>query len=494
VEEELIAVWPMWQAMVMSRRLGVQIAAFTGVALAAAMLTAILAVDHPAKFWRHRIADISLMHGWVPATVQTISAVVLVGAIGWRTRRWRVLQVPLAFVLGVILAVWAHWGIGLTGLAAGIVVLGWRSARWRRRVVSVLAVPLCLLSAALAVNVWVGYFPTVHTAWTQLTAGPLPNQTDRATVTAMQLKGVMPAKGVVVPVNISADASKFKHRGELVYLPPAWFASTPPPRLPAMMMIGAEINTPADWLRAGNAVSTADAFAAARGGNAPVLVFADSGGAFGNDTECVNGSRGNAADHLTKDIVPFMISNFGVSPDPSHWGVAGFSTGGTCAVDLTVMHPDLFSVFIDISGDLGPNSGTKAQTVARLFGGNAAAWAAFDPTTVITRHGPYHGVSGWFAIAGADIGARDPGGQDAAANSLCALGRTKGIVCAVVAQPGKHDWSLAANAFAAALPWLAGRLGAPGVPQVRLPESTSAPVPSAYPSPATAALIATPSP
>jgi len=512
VEEELISVWPMWQAMVMSRRLGVQIAAFTGVALAAVMLTAILAVDHPAKFWRHRIADISLMHGWVPATVQTISAVVLVGAIGWRTRRWRVLQVPLAFVLGVILAVWAHWDIastgiagdpapralwiwiGLTGLAAGIVVLGWRSARWWRRVVSVLAVPLCLLSAALAVNVWVGYFPTVHTAWTQLTAGPLPNQTDRATVTAMQLKGVMPAKGVVVPVNISADASKFKHRGELVYLPPAWFASTPPPRLPAMMMIGAEINTPADWLRAGNAVSTADAFAAARGGNAPVLVFADSGGAFGNDTECVNGSRGNAADHLTKDIVPFMISNFGVSPDPSHWGVAGFSTGGTCAVDLTVMHPDLFSVFIDISGDLGPNSGTKAQTVARLFGGNAAAWAAFDPTTVITRHGPYHGVSGWFAIAGADIGARNPGGQDAAANSLCALGRTKGIVCAVVAQPGKHDWSLAANAFAAALPWLAGRLGTPGVPQVRLPESTSAPVPSAYPSPATAALIATPSP
>ena len=109
--------WPMWQAMVMSRRLGVQIAAFAGVTLAAVMLTAILAVDHPAKFWRHRIADISLMHGWVPATVQTISAVVLVGAIGWRTRRWRVLQVPLAFVLGVILAVWAHWDIASTGIA-----------------------------------------------------------------------------------------------------------------------------------------------------------------------------------------------------------------------------------------------------------------------------------------------------------------------------------------------------------------------------------------
>src|ERR1700757_5017703 len=30
-------------------------------------------------------------------------------------------------------------------------------------------------------------------------------------------------------------------------------------------------------------------------GNTPVFVFVDSGGAFNIDTECVNGSRGNAA-------------------------------------------------------------------------------------------------------------------------------------------------------------------------------------------------------
>ncbi|EUA66177.1 esterase family protein [Mycobacterium xenopi 4042] len=78
-------------------------------------------------------------------------------------------------------------------------------------------------------------------------------------------------------MTIPADASHFKHRGELVYLPPAWFASTPPPRLPTVMMIGGEFNTPADWLRAGNAVTTIDEFAAAHGGNAPVLVFVDSG-------------------------------------------------------------------------------------------------------------------------------------------------------------------------------------------------------------------------
>ena len=59
--------------------------------------------------------------------------------------------------------------------------------------------------------------------------------------------------------------------------------------LPVVMMIGAELNTPADWLRAGNAVATADDFAAHHGGGAPVLVFVDPSGAFRNDTECVNG-------------------------------------------------------------------------------------------------------------------------------------------------------------------------------------------------------------
>src|SRR5258708_10196774 len=95
-----------------------------------------------------------------------------------------------------------------------------------------------------------------------------------------------------------------------------------------------------------------------------------------------------------------MVSRYGASPNRANWGVVGWSMGGTCAVDLTVMHPDMFSAFQDIAGDLTPNSGNRAQTIARLFGGNAAADAAFDPTTVITRHGPYAGVTGWFDING----------------------------------------------------------------------------------------------
>jgi S-formylglutathione hydrolase FrmB len=381
---------------------------------------------------------------------------------------------PWAALCGVALAAAAYWYIdaqglagnpaphtlwlwvGLSGVAAAVLVAGWRGAKWWRRGVSLGALPLCVLSAALSVNLWTGYFPTVLTAWNQLTAGPLPDQTDAATVTAMQKRHLIPPKGTVVPVSISDAASGFKHRGELVYLPPAWYATTPPPRMPAVMMIGGEFNTPADWVRIGNAVATADAYAAAHHGNAPVLVFVDAVGTFNNDTECVNGTRGNAADHLTKDVVPYVISNFGVSPNRANWGVVGWSMGGTCAVDLAVMHPDMFSTFEDIAGDLGPNTGTKAQTIERLFGGNAAAYASFDPSTVMSRHGKYTGLSGRF-----DLNSQAPATQRAAAKTLCALGTANGISCSVVIGPGKHDWPYAEHAFANALPWMAAQIGTP---------------------------------
>jgi S-formylglutathione hydrolase FrmB len=477
----------------------------------------LLAADAPANY-RH---GLSLLQGWLPLTLQAIAVIVLALAIGWRTRRWRLVWLPVSIVIGLAVAAWAHWFVdsqgmagdpapdslwiwtGLTGFALGVAVLGWRGIKWRRAA-AVTAVPLCLLGTGLALNTWVGYFPTVQVAWNQLTAGALPDETDATTIAAMQQAHTVLDHGSVVPVDIPPTASGFKHRTELVYLPPKWFSTNPPPKLPVVMMIAGEFNTPADWLRTGNAAAIIDGFAATHGGNAPVFVFVDSGGSFNNDTECVNGVRGNVADHLTKDVVPYVNSHYGTSPSSANWGVVGWSMGGTCAVDLTVMHPELFSSFVDIAGDTGPNAGTKDQTISRLYSGNADAWAEFDPSTVITKHGPYQGVSGWFAIStdkptqhksnqGDDavgLGGRDaagnPGDQTQAANSLCTLGRANGITCAVVPTTGRHDWPLATQVFTASMPWLSGAVHTPGVPTVPLPKGSLA-APAAPPATALAA-------
>lgn len=130
--------------------------------------------------------------------------------------------------------------IALTGVAATVLVVGWRTARWWRRAIALTAVPLTVLSGSLMLNQWVGYVRSVQSGWAQLTAGPLPNQADMATVTAAreERRGPTMTKGKLVPVDIPADASGFRHRKEIVYLPPAWFDSTRT-ELPTIMMIGA---------------------------------------------------------------------------------------------------------------------------------------------------------------------------------------------------------------------------------------------------------------
>ncbi len=435
----------------------------------------------------------SLMHGVIPAAVEIITAAALLYVVvrGVR-RRWWTRWMSLAVTAGVLIGLLAHWYYGTLGLASepppwqmwlwvslvggatAIVIFGWRGAGWWWRNAAVFTASFSLLSTGLTINAWLGYLPTVQAAWSQLTNGPLPDQVDLRTAKAMQRNGVVPQRGAVVAVHTDATASGFRHRGEWVYLPPAWFKSSPPPQLPVVLMIGGEFNTTADWIRVGDAVSTLDAFAAAHAGNAPVAVFADATGAFTADTECVNGSRGNAADHLTAGVIPDVDASFGLGGS-TQWGVVGFSSGGTCAVDLAVMHPDEFGAFVDIGGDIAPNAGTRAQTIDRLFGGDEKAWSRFDPRTVITSHGRYTHLSGVFAVPGPAAAKPDEDEQHrpavgrAAAESLCQLGAANGIDCKVVDLPGRHDWPSAATAFAATLPWLTGRLGAPGVAPTAMP-------------------------
>ncbi len=447
---------------------------------------------------------VSLISGWLPGAIQVVAGLALIAATGWRSRRWRLRWLPVAATLGASLigAVWWFvgnqglgsvypWGMwvwtGLTGLAAAVLVLGWPGSPWWRRAAAILAVPLCVLSVATVLNASLGYLPTVGAAWQRATGQLPPQWIDQEKLAEMRRDGVRPTRGTVVRITTPSNISGFAHREEFVYLPPIWFTSNPPPELPVVMMLGAELSAPADWLQSGHALNILDEFALQHRGTTPVVVFPDTSGSFTNDTECVNGPRGNAADHLIDEFVPYVKSNFGVSTNAANWGLVGWSSGGTCSLTLAVTHPEIFSAFVSLDGQLGPNAGKKNQTIARLFGGDLEAWEAFDPRTVVEARRYYYDLAAWVGVSD-DVPTvhRAPGEGSAesdllkdwdtysedhhkTADQLCELLSAHGVACSVVGYRGGHDFPSAANGFNEALPWLAGRLGTPGVPAPALP-------------------------
>ncbi|WP_354640794.1 alpha/beta hydrolase [Kitasatospora camelliae] len=424
--------------------------------------------------------DVSLLTGWLPWTLRIAALAALAAAIGRRDARWyrRELPIALAAALGPTLlgALGVSWfgdlddplPFGLWGwtwcalLAVGVLLTGWRGARWWTRAAAPAAMVLAVVCAANSLNIATGYYPDLGDAAADLSGKPVPQQMSLAEAR----KAVGRAEtGRVVAVDIPAQPSGFSHRKEFVYLPPAWFRSKQRPKLPVVEMIGGVFAEPENWIRAGNAVEIADAYAAAHNGNAPILVFADATGDFKTDTECMNGKAGKAEDHLLKDIPKYVSKTFGTATGPKKWAVAGWSMGGTCALTITLAHPDVFGRFLDISGDPAPSKGDRKQTLEELFDGDEQAMAAHDPTSLLaaSRRDTFKGVSGWFAVG------EDETKRVAQLKKLEPAAKATGIATRVSVIPGKHNWQVAATAFEEALPWLAQELGTPGAKPAKQP-------------------------
>ncbi len=257
--------------------------------------------------------------------------------------------------------------------------------------------------------------------------------------------------GQLVAVSIPATHGAFRHRWEMVYLPPVWFGSAGRhPALPVIELIPGTHGGPASWVHRGQAIQTEDAYAAAHHGWAPILAFVDADGLGTSDSECVNGPLGMAEDHLALDVPAYIEHTFGASTNPAQWGVLGFSMGGTCAIDLTIGHPNVFRHFVDLAGDIGPNVGDKAQTIQTLYGGSVAAWNAHDPFTVLSKSGRFPaGMSGWFGVGDMDVAHISP------ARILAAATARDGIKTSLAIGIGGHDWGYGTAAFRQTLPWLA---------------------------------------
>ncbi|MFI9050445.1 alpha/beta hydrolase [Streptomyces sp. NPDC053427] len=70
------------------------------------------------------------------------------------------------------------------------------------------------------------------------------------------------------------------------------------------------------------------------------------------DTECVDVPGGPQAEtFFTKDLPDAMKSAYRVGRDPSAWGAFGYSSGGTCSLQLAMRNPKIYTSAVSLSGD-----------------------------------------------------------------------------------------------------------------------------------------------
>jgi S-formylglutathione hydrolase FrmB len=347
-----------------------------------------------------------------------------------------------------IVSWWVPAAIGVLAVVVGSLVFLGRGHRVLLVTGGVFCLLLALLAIGAGVNVHFDYFRTLGEVF-----GQVPGGVSAAEVRAQERKGV-PAEGLVASQPIPGTVSGFDARDAQIYLPPAYFAN-PKPQLPVLMLFHGDPGQPTDWVEGGNIGDTADAYAKANDGQAPIIVMPDINGGVASDTECVDGTRGNAETYLTKDVHDAVIKLFSTATEPKQWAIGGLSEGGFCAFMLAVRHPDLWTTFVDLSGLNVPNpDGTTAE---KLLGGDKNAVAAYSPLLVLQQPNPaWPTLGGWFAV-----GAQDSASVVQAVKAGAAGAQQAGIQTQLKVDPGDHSFYFWSAAMAEAFPWVVQRLGLP---------------------------------
>ncbi len=259
--------------------------------------------------------------------------------------------------------------------------------RWPARASMLIA---CQLTACLVVALFVNDQGLFYTSWSDLLGSGSGTSTSQVRAGAYDRKLAKPdtvadgrKEGLVVPVPIP-DASDSRSHDALVYLPPQYFDRAYANRaFPVFELITGYPGTPHGWIGPLDVQQIADEEIAAGRAVPFVAVMPNSNYVPHHDGECINAVGGYQVETtLTVNLRRAMERDFRVSSDRSAWAVAGFSTGGFCALNIATRHPDMFAAAVSMSGYDRPYID---WTTGALFGHSTAARDANDPLWRLTH-------------------------------------------------------------------------------------------------------------
>ncbi|MGW2959955.1 alpha/beta hydrolase [Streptomyces sp. NPDC001220] len=173
------------------------------------------------------------------------------------------------------------------------------------------------------------------------------------------------------------------------------------------------------------------------------------------DTECVDVPGGPQTEtFLAKDLPEAIRSGYRAGHDAGSWGVMGYSSGGSCALQLTMRDPGVYTT----AAALSPDYKVKDDpTTGNLFGSGPGRQARVDGHDLMWRlkHLPVPQVS--VLVANSKHGEKGYAETEAFIRAVRAPMR----VVSILPETGSHNFPTWVREMPAALKWMNGQLTFP---------------------------------
>jgi S-formylglutathione hydrolase FrmB len=247
---------------------------------------------------------------------------------------------------------------------------------WPFRSMMILVSQLC---AVLLAGVLLNDAFSFYSSWAELAGHQRPHVTSPSTPPGSQDQSLQPrivrdartGHGTVIVLTIPGLVSQVGSHPALVYLPPQYGDPAYRNRaFPVVELLPGYPGHPRNWVEQLAVARVLDR-AIASGHVSPLIaVMPTSIVAPPRDTECVNVAHGPQVDtYLTTDVPAAISHDFRVQRSATGWAIMGYSTGGYCAVNLAMRHPDRYGAAVSMAGYNNP---AHDHTTGDLFGGNAS--------------------------------------------------------------------------------------------------------------------------
>jgi enterochelin esterase-like enzyme len=254
-----------------------------------------------------------------------------VDTVGYLDSPWLAGVLWLLLLAVIVVSVWRWYRRRRAGRRLSHPVL-------RRTGTAVLIVVLFVLSGAATVNAYVGYVPTVSSAFGDV---------------GEDIRG----GSRIAVVSIGAPELKVPPSNAYVYVPPGYDAgANGNRRYPVMYMLHGYPGSSVDWIRAGDMQQVLDALIRQRLIEPMIAVAPDANAGWIHDSEMVNQVNGPQLEtYLTKTVPQTIDSKYRTISDRSARGIGGMSAGGFGALNLALRNQDVFSVSVSMMpyGDPG---------------------------------------------------------------------------------------------------------------------------------------------